>query len=175
MSDSAKIVNLSAKSTGPLSMTGLFRETMKRNASDLHLNAGMPPAFRIKGQLHPMDCDPCTPEEIKDMLYSILTPRHKDVLEKKKSVDLALSINDVGRFRVAAYHQKGAISVAFRLLMNGIPTFSSLNLPDSLSRLSKFRDGLVLVTGVTGSGKSTTLATVIDDINSTSRLNIITY
>ena len=174
MSERAKIVNLSAKSPGPLSMTGLFRETMKRKASDLHLNTGMPPVFRIKGQLHPMDCDPCTPEEIKDMLYSLLTPRHKDVLEEKKSVDFALSVNDVGRFRVAAYFQKGAISVAFRMLMDGIPTFSSLSLPDSLSRLSKFRDGLVLVTGVTGSGKSTTLATVIDDINASSRLNIIT-
>lgn len=161
-------------SQASLSITMLFRETMRRGASDLHLNAGMPPIFRIKGQLYPIECDACGPEWIKDVLYGLLTPRHKDVLEKKKSVDFAISISDVGRFRVTAYYQKGTISVAFRLLMGGIPTFSGLNLPEKLSSLSKFRDGLVLVTGVTGSGKSTTLATIIDSINSSFRLNIIT-
>lgn len=155
-------------------MTELLRETLKQQASDLHLTANMPPIFRIKGQLLPMACDPYSPEDIKDMLYSLMTPRHKDVLDKKNSVDFAVSINDVGRFRVAAYFQRGTISVALRMLADGIPTFKSLGLPDSVSRLSTSRDGLILVTGITGSGKSTTLATVIDDINANSRRNIIT-
>ena len=155
-------------------MSRLFQETLKRDASDLHLIANMPPVFRIKGELCPMECPVFGPDEIKEMLYGILTPRHREVLEKKKSVDFALSVNNAGRFRAALYYQKGAISAAFRLLMDGINSFAGLNLPDSLSRLSSFRDGLVLVTGMTGSGKSTTLATVVDSINATSNLNIIT-
>ncbi len=157
-----------------LDIEKLFSETMKRKASDLHLTAGMPPVFRIKGELHSMSTMPYSPEDIKKMLYSILMPRHREVLEKNRSVDFALSVNEVGRFRVSIYFQRGALSAAFRLLMDGIPTFSSLNLPESLSRLTSFHDGLILVTGMTGSGKSTTLATVIDDINASLRYNIIT-
>ncbi|MFW5936805.1 MAG: type IV pilus twitching motility protein PilT, partial [Desulfosalsimonas sp.] len=96
------------------------------------------------------------------------------VLEQKKSVDFSISINDAGRFRIAAYCQRGVLSVAVRLLHAGIPTFSSLGLPESIACLSRLRDGLILITGVTGSGKSTTLATIIDDINANSRRNIIT-
>jgi twitching motility protein PilT len=105
---------------------------------------------------------------------SVLTQRYREVLKKKRSVDFAISIDGVGRFRVAVYYQRGALSAVFRLLASGIPTFSSLGLPQSLSRLPYIRDGLVLVTGATGSGKSTTLATVIHEINANRALNIIT-
>ncbi len=158
----------------PCDMAALFRETVKRGASDLHLASHMPPVFRIKGELQKMHCDPYGPEEIEKLLEEILTPRHREVLEQKKSVDFSISINDAGRFRIAAYCQRGVLSVAVRLLHAGIPTFSSLGLPESIACLSRLRDGLILITGVTGSGKSTTLATIIDDINANSRRNIIT-
>ncbi len=158
----------------PCDLTALFRETLARDASDLHLTAHMPPVFRIKGDLAIMACEPYAPEEIAVLLEAILTPRHREVLERNKSVDFAVSIPEVGRFRIAAYFQRGALSVAVRLLHAGIPTFKSLGLPESIAGLARLRDGLILITGVTGSGKSTTLATILDDINAHSRRNVIT-
>ncbi|MFH1020834.1 MAG: type IV pilus twitching motility protein PilT [Pseudomonadota bacterium] len=155
-------------------MKALFRETLKRKASDLHLTAFMPPVFRIKGELQSMGCDPYQPEEIARLLDDILMPRHREVLAVNRSVDFAVSVPEVGRFRLAAYFQRGALSVAVRLLADGIPTLAGLGLPDTIGRLSRLRDGLILITGVTGSGKSTTLATIMDGINSSSRRNIIT-
>ena len=166
--------NIEMRRPKPLEMPALLRETVARNASDLHLGAGMPPVFRVRGELTPMNCDPYAPAEVAALLEAILTARHREVLGRNKSVDFAISLPEVGRFRVAAYHQRGALSVALRLLAKGIPTFAGLGLPESVARLSQLRDGLVLVTGVTGSGKSTTLATVIDDINTRFRRHIIT-
>lgn len=165
---------IAMKERKPGTMDALFAETLARGASDLHLNANMPPVFRIKGELMPMACEPYSSREISEMLQAILTDRHKRVLETNFSVDFAVSATDVGRFRVAAYYQRGAVSVALRMLADGIPTFESLGLPSAVGRLAEMRDGLILVTGVTGSGKSTTLATVIDHINEKSRKNIIT-
>ena len=158
----------------PGDMTALFRETLRRRASDLHLTADMPPVFRVKGELAFMDCDPYRPAEVAGLLDEILSPRHREVLDRNKAVDFALSVTGVGRFRIAAFFQRGALSVAVRLLADGIPTFAGLGLPDTIAALSRLRDGLVLITGVTGSGKSTTLATIVDDINARSRRNIIT-
>jgi twitching motility protein PilT len=158
----------------PCGMAALFRETLRRKASDLHLTADMPPVFRVKGELAFMDCDPYRPAEIAGLLDEILSPRHREVLERNKAVDFALSVTGTGRFRIAAFFQRGAPSVAVRLLADGIPTFAGLGLPDTIADLSRLRDGLVLITGVTGSGKSTTLATLVDDINARSRRNIIT-
>jgi len=160
--------------TRPGDMKALFRETLKRKASDLHLTAFMPPVFRIKGELQSMGCDLYHPEEIVRLLDDILMPRHREVLAVNRSVDFAVSVPEVGRFRLAAYFQRGALSVAVRLLADGIPTLAGLGLPDTIGRLSRLRDGLILITGVTGSGKSTTLATIMDGINSSSRRNIIT-
>ncbi|OPY70702.1 MAG: Twitching mobility protein [Syntrophorhabdaceae bacterium PtaU1.Bin034] len=158
----------------PRDMKDLFRETLMRKASDLHLTAFMPPVFRIKGQLHSMNCDAYQPEDIEKLLDEILMPRHREVLASKRSVDFALSVPDVGRFRLAAFYQRGALSLAVRLLADGIPTLQSLGLPETIGTLSHLRDGLVLLTGVTGSGKTTTLATILDSINGSSRQNIIT-
>lgn len=158
----------------PWNMKELFRETLKRKASDLHLTVQMPPIFRIKGDLTAMACNPYTAEEIEKLFEEILTPRHREVLREKKSVDFAVSVNEVGRFRIAGYYQRGALSVAVRMLADGIPSFKSLGLPESIAELSNLRDGLILVTGVTGSGKSTTLATIVDDVNARMRRNMIT-
>ncbi len=158
----------------PESMAALFRQTLKRKASDLHLTAHMPPVFRIKGELQQMNCQPYQPDDIIRLTGEILTQRHSEVLHNNRSVDFAVSSPDVGRFRIAAYYQRGSMSVAVRMLSDGIPSFAGLGLPETIGQLASMRDGLILITGVTGSGKSTTLATIIDDINVTSRRNIIT-
>ncbi len=156
-------------------MTALFEETFRLDASDLHLTANMPPMYRVKGKLEPLkDHVAYTSSEIEDLMDDILTDRYRQVLKSRRSVDFAVSIDDVGRFRIAAYYQRGSLSVVCRMLAAGIPTFESLGLPQSLARLPYIRDGLVLVTGVTGSGKSTTLATIIHEINANFAHNIIT-
>lgn len=156
-------------------INSLFEETLRLNASDLHLASAMPPMVTVKGLIRPLkDHAPYTSAEIETLMDQVLTDRYREVLQKKRSVDFAVSIDKVGRFRVAAYYQRGSLSVVFRLLASGIPTFASLGLPESLARLPYIRDGLVLVTGVTGSGKSTTLATVIHEINANLAQNIIT-
>jgi len=151
-----------------------LRLTVEMDASDLHLTYGEPPVFRLRGDLRALECGTYSHEEILALLGQAMPPRYAAVLEEKRSVDFAISSADVGRFRFAAYYQRGALSVAVRLLAKGIPTFQSLGLPPSLARLAAYRDGLVLITGVTGSGKSTTLATIIDAINASERKNIIT-
>ena len=157
------------------SITELFKQTIRLNASDLHLAADIPPMFRVKGKIQPLEGHPpLSSEAVLALLGEIMTDRYREVLKTRRSVDFAISVNELGRFRVAAYYQRGSLSIAFRLLAAGIPTFESLGLPESLGRLPYIRDGLVLVTGVTGSGKSTTLATVIHEINAHFSHNIIT-
>lgn len=157
------------------SITELFKQTIRLNASDLHLAADIPPMYRVKGKIQPLEGHPSlSSEAVLGLLDEIMTDRYREVLKTRRSVDFAISVNNVGRFRVAAYYQRGSLSIAFRLLAAGIPTFESLGLPESLERLPHIRDGLVLVTGVTGSGKSTTLATVIHEINANFSHNIIT-
>ncbi|TWI76724.1 twitching motility protein PilT [Desulfobotulus alkaliphilus] len=158
----------------PEYMEDLLRLTVEKDASDLHLTYSEPPVFRIRGDLTPMDCGAYTHDKIHELLMQVMPPRYAKVLEERRSVDFAVSSPEVGRFRFAAYYQRGALSLAIRLLAKGIPNFESLGLPPSVARLATFRDGLVLVTGVTGSGKSTTLAAIIDAINRKDSKNIIT-
>jgi twitching motility protein PilT len=158
----------------PVSMAELFRQTLRRKASDLHLTAHMPPVFRVKGELQQMHCPPYQPDDVARLTEEILTQRHREVLQSNRSVDFAVSSPEVGRFRIAAYYQRGSLSVAIRMLSDGIPSFAGLGLPETIGQLARLRDGLILITGVTGSGKSTTLATIMDDINASSRRNIIT-
>ncbi|WP_084302001.1 type IV pilus twitching motility protein PilT [Desulfonatronovibrio hydrogenovorans] len=155
-------------------MDELLKMTVDKDASDLHLTYSEPPVFRVGGDLSVLDCEALTHDDISVLLDQVMPPRYKTVLEERRSVDFAVSSPEVGRFRFAAYYQRGALSVAIRLLAKGIPDFQSLNLPSSMARLATYRDGLVLVTGVTGSGKSTTLAAIIDTINNNERKNIIT-
>jgi len=158
----------------PGSMEELFALTRDLQATDLHLSGQMPPSFRIKGVISPYPCPPYTAQEAEELLLAILGPRHRELLATKLSVDLGVHRPGVGRFRVIVYYQRGSLSAAVRLLSDGMPSFAGLNLPASLAELPNFRDGLILVTGATGSGKSTTLATIIDEINRTSRRTIIT-
>lgn len=153
---------------------GLLKETVKENASDLHLTTGSPPLLRIHGELCPVGDRRVLPGDTKKVISELLSSEQKDLFDKKHSIDLAYTFKELGRFRINAYRQKGTITIAFRRLSDSILSLNSLGLPESLHQLSNLRDGLVLITGPTGSGKSTTLATLIDMINQTKSCNIIT-
>ncbi len=152
----------------------LLEAARERNASDLHLTPYSPPIVRVVGELLPLPYPPLAPEDTRRLAHQILTPRHREVLEERKSVDLAVGVGGLGRFRINAYYQRGHVTVAIRRLADEIPELSTLGLPPSVEGLADLPNGLVLVTGTTGSGKSTTLAALIERINSTSRRNIIT-
>lgn len=158
----------------PETIRELLLLTRTAGASDLHLSAFMPPILRVKGSVSTCPCPSFCPAQVEKLLDEILSSRHKLILQEKMSVDLGIELEDIGRFRVAVYYQRGVIAAAFRLLADGMPTLEELKLPSSLSRLPAFRDGLVLITGPTGSGKSTTLATIVDEINRNSQRTIIT-
>lgn len=152
----------------------ILKETVDRQASDLHLAVGLPPVLRIDGRLQPMDRPPLTPSVAREMIYSILTQDQRQKLETDWEVDLSYSLYGQARFRVNAYFQRGTLGAAFRLVPTIIKTVDELGLPKVLHTFSQKPRGLILVTGPTGSGKSTTLAAIIDEINETRNDHIIT-
>lgn len=155
-------------------MENLLKTTKESGSSDLHLIANMRPMIRTSGNLTAVDEKVLSRQEIIDMLNSILSEEQKQVLNTRLSVDLAITVGQSGRFRVHAYFQRGNITVALRRLSDGIPEFESLGLPEIVKEVCDIRDGLVLITGATGSGKSTTLASLINIINEKYSKNIIT-
>jgi twitching motility protein PilT len=149
-------------------------EVTERKASDLHLTAGSPPMMREHGKLHALDFPSLTPQATREVVYSILTNDQRQKLETDWQVDLAYSIPGKARFRVNAYFQRAAVSAAFRLIPEEIPQLSSLGVPAVLQEFTKKPRGFVLVTGPTGSGKSTTLAAMLDLINESRQEHILT-
>jgi twitching motility protein PilT len=149
-------------------------EVMERKASDLHLTAGSPPMMRHHGKLHALDYPRLTPQTTREVIYSILTGDQRKRLETDWQIDLAYSIPGKARFRVNAYFQRAALSAAFRLIPEEMPQLGSLGVPPVLEELTKKPRGFVLVTGPTGSGKSTTLAAMLDLINDTRHEHILT-
>ncbi|HWQ01414.1 MAG TPA: type IV pilus twitching motility protein PilT [Gaiellaceae bacterium] len=144
-------------------------------ASDLHLTAESPPVVRIRGDLQPLDeLAPLTPEDTQQLIYRILSTEQQKRLEVERQIDLSYSVSGVARFRVNVFFQKGALGAAFRLIPYKILTLEELRLPGSLHEMAQKPRGLVLVTGPTGSGKSTTLAALIDEINRNRAAHILT-
>lgn len=153
----------------------LLEEVVKNNASDLHLTVGMNPVLRIDGMVHPLSEFPVLNEQdVEKLVYSIVDDVQKDILLKDKEVDFSFAFGDIARFRANAYHQKGNIGLALRLIPTKIKTIDELGLPAVINKLTELPRGLVLVTGPTGSGKSTTLAAMIAKINAERALHIIT-
>ena len=152
----------------------VLMQVMERNASDLHLTAGSPPLIRYHGQLHALDYPVLTPQVTREVIYSILTNDQRQKLENDWQIDLAYSIPGRARFRVNAYFQRASMSAAFRLIPQNMPKLQTLGLPKTLEDFTKKPRGFVLVTGPTGSGKSTTLAAMIDLINDTRHEHILT-
>jgi twitching motility protein PilT len=147
----------------------------ERQASDLHLTAGFPPAIRIAGRVEPMEGFPTlSPQQTREVVYGILSEDQRKRFETNSQIDLAYAIPNVARFRVNAYMQRGSVSAAFRLVPHGIPALDDLGVPAVLREFTRKPRGFVLVTGPTGSGKSTTLAAMIDLINRERQDHILT-
>jgi twitching motility protein PilT len=144
-------------------------------ASDVHLTPGFPPAIRVRGHITPMDDYPeLTPQETREIVYSILNDAQRKQFENNQQLDFAYAIPNVARFRVNCYFQRGAISAAFRLIPSEIQSLDSLGLPLVLEEFARKPRGLVLFTGPTGSGKTTSLASIVDLINSEREEHILT-
>jgi twitching motility protein PilT len=152
----------------------LLAKLVELNGSDLHLTVGMPPVMRINGLLVPTDNPRLTPRDTKEMVYAILRQEQREKLEREWEFDFAYALPGVARFRVNGYFQRDSLGAAFRHIPVGIKPFDELGLPKILPELCKKPRGFVLVTGPTGSGKSTTLASMLDYVNSTQELHIIT-
>jgi twitching motility protein PilT len=151
-----------------------FEEMKTRGASDLHMVIGFPPLLRLRGDLVPMAQPVLTPESNRQILFEILTPDQHTAIDEKLDMDKAYELTGVGRFRCNFFHQNRGIGAVFRLIPTDIITMEELKLPAVLNTIANFNKGLVLVTGPTGSGKSTTLAAMIDYINETRDAHIIT-
>ena len=158
-----------------LKIENLLEEVINKNASDLHLQVGLPPTLRIDGKLVPAEKGTALNEEaVEALVFAILDEDQKQILLKDKEFDFSFAFGDLGRFRVNAFHERGNIAAALRLIPNEIKTIETLGLPPVVTSFAEFPRGLVLVTGPTGSGKSTTLAALIDKINSEKETHIIT-
>jgi twitching motility protein PilT len=147
---------------------------IEKGASDLHITTGSPPQLRIDGKLHPLKMPPMTPQETKQLCYSVLTDAQKHRFEETNELDLSFSVQKLSRFRGNVFVQRGNVSGAFRAIPFKILTFEELELPPIVEVLAKKPRGLILVTGPTGSGKSTTLASIIDRINMDRNEHIVT-
>jgi twitching motility protein PilT len=153
----------------------LLEEVVKRTASDLHLQVGLPPMLRVDGELRPVDEAPVLkPEDVERLIESILSDDQQEIFEKDKEVDTSFSFGEYGRFRVNAFHERGNWAAALRLIPVKIPSLKELGLPKVVEGFADFPRGLVLITGPTGSGKSTTLASIINKINHEKAKHIIT-
>ena len=157
-----------------LTIQELLQIAVEKDASDLHITTHIPPRLRIHGQLISIDHPPLSPAETKTLIYSLLTDRQKKMFEEKMELDFSFGIQDLGRFRANVFMQKGAVAAAIRRFMPTTWSFEQLGLPRRLSQLCHLPRGLVLVTGPTGSGKSTTLACMIDHISKERPVHIVT-
>ena len=152
----------------------LLARMVKDGGSDLHISSNLPPIARIDGNLKRYDMPPLTPDEVENLLFPMLTNEQRRRLEQDWELDFSYGIEGVSRFRVNFYKDKGNYAAAFRTITEKVPSFEQLGLPDIVRKTSEKPRGLVLVTGPTGSGKSTTLAAMIDYINTTRSLHILT-
>lgn len=153
----------------------LLEEVIKKKASDLHLQVGLPPMLRIDGVLKPVTgTTPLSEEAVESLIFAILDEEQKQILLKDKEFDFSFAFGDLARFRVNAYHERGNLAAALRIIPTEILTIEQLQLPQVVSGFAEYPRGLVLVTGPTGSGKSTSLAAIIDKINTERSEHIIT-
>jgi twitching motility protein PilT len=157
-----------------ISMHELLSMMYEKGASDLHITTGVPPTIRVDGRLIPMPAEPLMPQDTKRLCYSILTEAQKQRFEEEWELDLSFGVKGLSRFRANIYMQRGAVAGAFRTIPFKIRAFEELGLPPVVKELCKKPRGLVLVTGPTGSGKSTTLAAMIDKVNTERQEHIVT-
>jgi twitching motility protein PilT len=153
----------------------LFRMTMKLEASDLHLKVGQPPMVRLRGDIRRLDAKPMTQEDMERLLLPILNARQRKILDEEGGTDLSYVVgNDECRFRVSLFRQRGRLSLVSRRVNTNIPTFEKLGLPPTIEKLCHYPEGLIIFAGVTGSGKSTSIASMLDYVNAREPLHILT-
>ena len=152
----------------------LLKQLVENNGSDLHISSGLPPCARIDGKLRRMDYPPLTPDQVETLLFPMLSNEQRRRLEQEWELDFSYGIEGLSRFRVNFYKDKGNYAAAFRTITSTVPSFEKLGLPEIVRTTAEKPRGLILVTGPTGSGKSTTLAAMIDYINSTRAEHILT-
>ena len=159
----------------PVKIDDLLRVATSHGASDLHVKAGAFPMMRVGGELYPVaDAPRLKPEDTLDMAFTLMSNRQKQRFKEESEVDIAYGINGVGRFRANIFQQRGAVSIVMRVIPDQNKTTSDLGLPPVIDKITENRRGLILVTGSTGSGKSTTLAAIIDRINASRSGHIVT-
>jgi twitching motility protein PilT len=158
----------------PFNFKAAITQMVQRNGSDLLLKVGRPATIRVNGDLVALETQPLKPEELKSLAEQIMTPRQVKEFAEHKEADFAIGVPGVGRFRTNVYQQRGTVAFAFRAIPYEVKTCRELNLPPVLEEIALRPRGLILVTGVTGSGKSTCLAAMINHVNSSRRVNIIT-
>ncbi|MBT5420308.1 MAG: Flp pilus assembly complex ATPase component TadA, partial [Candidatus Cloacimonetes bacterium] len=152
----------------------LLQFTSDAGASDLHISAGSIPMIRVLGQMKKLNLPVMEVEEVEKLIFSTMNESQITIFKEKLEIDFSTKLDDDTRFRVNAFHQVNGLGVAFRVIPNAIKDFEDLHLPEILARLSMRQRGLILVTGPTGSGKSTTLATMVDYVNDHKHCHIIT-
>ena len=163
-----------APSVGDMHIDELLRMSMERKASDTHLTVGLPPMIRVDGEMVMLPFKPLTAEDTRRLVYETLTDENLKKFETTHELDFGHGVKGLARFRFNAYMQRGSVAAALRSIPTKIPSFSTLGLPPIIREMSKRSSGLILVTGPTGSGKSTTIASMIDDINETRQGHILT-
>ena len=152
----------------------LLEKLVHEGGSDLHISSNLPPAIRVDGKLKRMDYPPLSPDDVENLLFPMLSNEQRRRLEQDWELDFSYGIEGLSRFRVNFYKDKGNYAAAFRTITSQVPSFDKLGLPDIVRTTAEKPRGLILVTGPTGSGKSTTLAAMIDYINSTKAEHILT-
>ncbi|MDH3519178.1 MAG: ATPase, T2SS/T4P/T4SS family, partial [Myxococcales bacterium] len=158
-----------------MELNEILKIALKGGASDIHLKPGLPPMFRVDGALVPLkNGERMTPDQVGKMAVGIMNPAQKQRFEDTREVDLAYGIPGLGRFRVNVFQQRGTLGIVFRVIPFGVKSIEQLVLPKVIEKIAMEQRGLVLVTGTTGSGKSTTLAAMIDYINSNRTCHIMT-
>lgn len=155
-------------------LAALLKLMVEKGASDLHLTVGSPPALRVNGLIVRVKSEPLTPEDVKALVYPLLDHRQRETFDRDKEIDFSFGLQGIARCRANLFIQRGAVAAVFRRINNDIPDLYSLGFNKQICDLVKKPHGLVLVTGATGSGKSTTLASFIDKLNRTSRYHIVT-
>ena len=171
--DSSKITKLRS-STKDLTIQSLFQLMVQHTASDMHLSAGAPPTLRIDGEIVQVKLPPLKSETVQSLIYQVLTKKQRSRFEQELELDFSFEVKNLARFRGNVFFSKGSVSAAFRIIPAKIPSFSSLKLPDILLEMTQIANGIILITGETGSGKSTTLASMLDFLNSHLHKHIIT-
>ncbi len=157
-----------------MTLKQMLVEMLNRNSSDLHIRVGIRPHLRVNGKLEQIATEPVTIDLMEQIISQVLNDKQQERFYRKNEMDLALSVAKLGRFRINLFRQRGTAGIAIRAVNTNIPSFEELHLPEAVKKMAKERRGLMIITGTTGSGKSTTMAALIEHMNSNRTDNIIT-